>query len=197
MVWYHGRWHRYSEAERREYGERKREEWRRRWHAQWLSRRGLKARLWTDKAIADFLPGAQPAGRIRAWPRSVVLAAEQTPAFQARLAKRRARLDARCRLPGVIYATYGLLAIGWHVSAPDRPVRYQRRVWNEVKQDRRTIRISGPTRRSPGRNVPASIRRRWPASFSNGISGRVRNAHVRRSHRRPFPAKPGPYPRAG
>lgn len=135
MVWYHGRWHRYSEAERREYGERKREEWRRRWHAQWFSRRGLKARLWTDKAIADFLPGAQPAGRIRAWPRSVVLAAEQTPAFQAWLAKRRAWLDARCRLPGVIYATYGLLAIGWDVSAPDRPVRYQRRVWNEVKQD--------------------------------------------------------------
>ncbi|ECL7345089.1 hypothetical protein FTS55_15795 [Salmonella enterica subsp. enterica] len=50
------------------------------------------------------------------------------PAFQA-------WLEAHCRLPGVIYANYGLLAPGRDVSVPDRPVRYQRRVWNEAKQD--------------------------------------------------------------
>lgn len=43
--------------------------------------------------------------------------------------------DARCRLPEITYATYGLLAIGWDRRAPDRPVRYQRLVWNEAKQE--------------------------------------------------------------
>ena len=25
------------------------------WHEEWISKSGLKARLWTDKAISDFL----------------------------------------------------------------------------------------------------------------------------------------------
>lgn len=135
MPYYNGRWHLYDERERREYGERKRQEQRQKWHARWISRQGLKERLWTDKAIADFLPVPQKAGPIRAWPRKDVLAAEQTPGFQAWMARRRAWLDARCKLPEITYATYGLLAIGWDRSAPDKPVRYQALVWNEARQD--------------------------------------------------------------
>ncbi|EAB8478309.1 hypothetical protein AU894_19210 [Salmonella enterica subsp. enterica] len=66
MPYYHGRWHLYDERERREYGERKRQERRQEWHAIWLSRQGLKARLWTDKAIMAFLPPPQKAGPMRA-----------------------------------------------------------------------------------------------------------------------------------
>ncbi|ENL4289963.1 hypothetical protein AB5D91_004662 [Salmonella enterica] len=135
MPYYHGRWHLYDERERREYGERKRQERRQEWHASWLSRQGLKARLWTDKAIMAFLPPPQKAGPILAWRKKDVLAAEKQPDFQAWMAKRRTWLDARCRLPEITYATYGLLAIGWDRRAPDRPVRYQRLVWNEAKQE--------------------------------------------------------------
>ena len=33
------------------------------WHAEWISKRGLKARLWTDKAISEFLGAPLSAGR--------------------------------------------------------------------------------------------------------------------------------------
>lgn len=135
MVYYHGKWHLYDESERREYGRRQREERSRSWHKIWISRRGLKdERLWTDKAISDFLGKPRNAGPIQAWPRTEVLAAEQTPAFRNWMDTRRAWLDARCRLPGIMYATYGLVAIGWERDAPDKPVRYQELVWNEAKQ---------------------------------------------------------------
>lgn len=139
MVYYHGRWHLYDERERKEYGLRKREEKReemsKRWHKEWISRRGLKERLWTDKAIADFLGSPQKAGKIMAWSRAEMLVAEETPGFIAWMEKRRAWLDARCRLPGISYAIYGLVAVGWDVSAPDKPVRFQELVWNEARQD--------------------------------------------------------------
>ncbi len=135
MPYYNGRWHRYSEAERREFGRRKREEYSRDWHMTWFSRKGLKDRLWTDKAIREFLPPPQKAGPIQAWLRKDVLAAEKKAGFRAWMEKRRAWLDARCRLPDIAYATYGILAIGWDTGAPDKPVRYQKLVWNEDRQD--------------------------------------------------------------
>ncbi|EGX5147449.1 hypothetical protein DQ657_25320 [Salmonella enterica] len=55
MPYYNGRWHLYDERERREYGERKRQERSQDWHARWISKQGLKNRLWTDKAISSFL----------------------------------------------------------------------------------------------------------------------------------------------
>ncbi|EAQ9808006.1 hypothetical protein EAN25_25410, partial [Salmonella enterica] len=67
----------------------------------WLSRQGLKARLWTDKAIMAFLPPPQKAGPILAWRKKDVLAAEKQPDFQAWMAKRRTWPDARCRLPEI------------------------------------------------------------------------------------------------
>lgn len=82
MPYYHGRWHLYDERERREYGERKRQERSQQWHAIWISRHGLKAQLWTDKAIAAFLPPPQKAGPILAWRKKDVLAAEKPPPFR-------------------------------------------------------------------------------------------------------------------
>lgn len=73
MPYYKGRWYLYDERERREYGERKRQERRQEWQALWISRQGLKARLWTDKAIAEFLPASRKAGPIRAGQRLAVL----------------------------------------------------------------------------------------------------------------------------
>jgi hypothetical protein len=99
MPYYHGRWHAYSEAERREYGRAKREERSRAWHDKWLSRSGLKARLWTDKAIAEFLGKPRDAGPVKAWPRSEVLKVEKTRAFKDWMTKRRAWLTARNLLP--------------------------------------------------------------------------------------------------
>lgn len=49
--------------------------------------------------------------------------------------KRRVWLNARCRLPDIAYATYGLLAIGWDRRAPEKPVRWQKLLWNETRQD--------------------------------------------------------------
>lgn len=101
MPYYNGRWHAYSEAERREYGRAKREQRRNDWHDKWLSRSGLKARLWTDKAIAEFLGKPLNAGPIKAWKRKDVLAVEKTPAFRAWMKQRRAWLIARGKLtPG-------------------------------------------------------------------------------------------------
>lgn len=77
MPYYNGRWHLYDERERREYGERKRQERSQDWHARWISKQGLKNRLWTDKAISSFLSKPKKAGKIMAWPRTEVLTAEK------------------------------------------------------------------------------------------------------------------------
>jgi hypothetical protein len=99
MPYYDGRWHLYSEQERREYGERKRAELSKKWHAKWISRQGLKDRLWTDKAIQDFLGKPRAAGAIKAWLRKDVLRAERGPEFQTWMEKRRRWLAARGKLP--------------------------------------------------------------------------------------------------
>lgn len=135
MPYYNGRWHLYDERERREYGERKRQERSQDWHARWISKQGLKNRLWTDKAIGSFLSKPKKAGKIMAWPRTEVLMAEKTPEFMTWMEKRREWLDARCRLPDIAYATYGLVVIGWDIASPDKPVRFQELVWNENRQE--------------------------------------------------------------
>lgn len=99
MPYYGGRWHLYSEAERRAYGEAKREERSKAWHTKWISRSGLKERLWTDKAIAEFLGKPRDAGPIKAWKREEVLKVEKTPDFRAWMKKRRTWLIARGKLP--------------------------------------------------------------------------------------------------
>ncbi len=82
MTYYNGRWHLYSEAERRAYGETQRQKQRDKWHAAWLSKTGLKDRLWTDKAIATFLGQPKKAGPVKAWRRQDVTGAESTAAFK-------------------------------------------------------------------------------------------------------------------
>ncbi|MCP6037018.1 hypothetical protein NL368_27150, partial [Klebsiella pneumoniae] len=52
------------------------------WHDNWISKSGLKARYWTDKAISDFLDQPQKAGPIMAWKRKDVLKVESTSEFQ-------------------------------------------------------------------------------------------------------------------
>ncbi|WP_274024069.1 hypothetical protein [Vibrio parahaemolyticus] len=53
---YNGRWHRYSEAERREYGRQQREIYRQESHKTWISKTGLKQeRNWTDAMIKSSL----------------------------------------------------------------------------------------------------------------------------------------------
>lgn len=37
------------------------------WHDNWISKSGLKARYWTDKAISQFLGKPQTARPIMAW----------------------------------------------------------------------------------------------------------------------------------
>ena len=52
MPYYNGRWHRYSEAERREYGRQQREHLSQIWHKTWISKTGLKqSHNWTDSMI--------------------------------------------------------------------------------------------------------------------------------------------------
>lgn len=51
------------------------------WHSEWISKSGLKARLWTDKAIAEFPGKPEKAGPIMAWRRKDVQKAERSPAF--------------------------------------------------------------------------------------------------------------------
>ncbi|NHB98702.1 hypothetical protein C5470_21210 [Photorhabdus stackebrandtii] len=67
-----------------------REKHRKAWHAKWISKQGLKERLWTDKAIAEFLGKPLNAGPIMAWKREDVLKTEKSPAFKAWMVKRRA-----------------------------------------------------------------------------------------------------------
>lgn len=69
------------------------------WHAEWISKSGLKARLWTDKAIAEFLGRPEKAGPIMAWRRKDVQKVEGTPAFQNWLAKRREWLASHGKSP--------------------------------------------------------------------------------------------------
>jgi hypothetical protein len=100
MPYYDGRWHIFSESERRAYGERKRSELSKKWHAKWISKQGLKTeRLWTDKAIVEFLGKPRQAGAIKAWQRKDVLAAEKTMGFKAWMRERKAWLIARGKLP--------------------------------------------------------------------------------------------------
>lgn len=102
MPYYKGRWHRYSEAERRAYGAAMREKESKAasdaWHKEWISKTGLRDRLWTDKAIADFLKPPQKAGPINAWKRKYILKVEQTPAFREWLVKRQDWLRRRGKL---------------------------------------------------------------------------------------------------
>ena len=99
MPYYGGRWHLFSEAERRAYGELMRKKESEAWHAKWISKAGLKKRLWTDKAISQFLGKPRSAGPILAWTRKAVLKAESTPEFRAWLHKRMEWLLARGKLP--------------------------------------------------------------------------------------------------
>lgn len=69
------------------------------WHSEWISIRGLKERLWTDKAISEFLDPPQKAGPIMAWNRRDVQKVENTTAFQNWMAKRRRLLITHGRLP--------------------------------------------------------------------------------------------------
>ncbi|EBP8534862.1 hypothetical protein AMR62_24460 [Salmonella enterica] len=68
------------------------------WHNKWISKSGLKARLWTDKAISEFLGKPQKAGPIMAWTQKEVQQVENTPAFQNWLTKRREWLVAHGKL---------------------------------------------------------------------------------------------------
>lgn len=65
------------------------------WHDEWISKSGLKARLWTDKAISEFLGAPLDAGPVKAWKLKDVKKVEATPAFQIWLSQRRAWLIAR------------------------------------------------------------------------------------------------------
>ncbi|ELI5416005.1 hypothetical protein RRJ93_002492 [Vibrio parahaemolyticus] len=93
MPYYNGRWHRYSEAERREYGRQQREIYRQEWHKTWISKTGLKQeRNWTDAMIKSLLEGKeQDAGKIKAYKRTLIARVEKTKKFQAAMAERVAR----------------------------------------------------------------------------------------------------------
>lgn len=96
MPYYDGRWHMFSEHERQEFGRKKRAEASKKWHAKWISKQRLKSeRLWTDKAILEFLGRPRDAGPIKAWLLKDVLAAEQTEGFKAWMQKRLATVAMR------------------------------------------------------------------------------------------------------
>lgn len=89
MPYYNGSWHRYSEAERREYGRQQREIYRQKW----ISKTGLKQeRNWTDAMIKAFLDGKeQDAGKIKAYKRTLIARVEKKKKFQAAMAERVAK----------------------------------------------------------------------------------------------------------
>ena len=97
MPYYNGRWHRYSEAKRREYGRQQQElrsqEWKAKWHQTWISKTGLKqCRNWTDAMFKTFLEGkVQDAGKIKAYKRTLIARVEKTKKFQAAMAERVAK----------------------------------------------------------------------------------------------------------
>ncbi|AYN25511.1 hypothetical protein D8682_00635 (plasmid) [Buttiauxella sp. 3AFRM03] len=68
------------------------------WHDEWISKSGLKARFWTDKAISQFLGLPKKAGPILAWKQKDVEKVESTHEFQQWLAKRREWLIAHGKL---------------------------------------------------------------------------------------------------
>lgn len=68
------------------------------WHEEWISKSGLKARLWTDKASSEFLGVPLNAGPVKAWKLKEVKKVEATTAFKAWLEQRRAWLIARGKL---------------------------------------------------------------------------------------------------
>lgn len=68
------------------------------WHEEWISKSGLKARLWTDKAISEFLGVPLNAGPVKAWKLKEVKKVEATTAFKTWLEQRRAWLIARGKL---------------------------------------------------------------------------------------------------
>ena len=84
------------------------------WHAEWISKRGLKARLWTDKAISEFLGAPLSAGPVKAWKQKEVKKVEATPAFKTWLEQRRAWLVER----GKIYSD---TEFPCHLDAPIIP----------------------------------------------------------------------------
>lgn len=69
------------------------------WHAEWISKSGLKARLWTDKAISEFLSAPVDTGPVKAWKLKDIKKVEQTPEFKAWFEQRRAWLIARGKIP--------------------------------------------------------------------------------------------------
>ncbi|EJL6264183.1 hypothetical protein NMS06_003051 [Vibrio cholerae] len=93
MPYYNGKWHRYSESERRDYGRQQQELRSQMWHKTWISKTGLKqCRNWTDAMIKIFLEGKeQDAGKIKAYKRTLIARVEKTKKFQAAMAERVAK----------------------------------------------------------------------------------------------------------
>ncbi|KII76895.1 hypothetical protein [Vibrio renipiscarius] len=93
MPYYNGKWHLYSEAERREYGRQQREHLSQMWHKTWISKTGLKQeRNWTDTMIKSLLEGKeQNAGKIKAYKRTLIARIEKTKKFQVAMAERVAK----------------------------------------------------------------------------------------------------------
>lgn len=123
MPYYDGRWHRYSEAEKREFGQRERARESDKWHKKWISKAGLKERLWTDKAIGEFLGKPQDTGPIKAWTREEVEAAEKTKGFKNWLEERKAWLTARGKLE--LSESASQISLG---KAPSSPLALPSRV---------------------------------------------------------------------
>ncbi|WP_419239604.1 hypothetical protein [Photobacterium leiognathi] len=90
MPYYNGRWHLYSEAQRREYGRKQAEKYRDAWHNTWISKTGLKEENnWTDTMIKTFLKGKErDAGKIMAYKRTVINRIEETEAFKKAMSER-------------------------------------------------------------------------------------------------------------
>ncbi|MDH5889774.1 hypothetical protein [Vibrio splendidus] len=97
MPYYNGKWHLYSEAERREYGRQQRETYRQAWHQEWISKTGLKqGRNWTDGMIKQFLSEKEEsAGKIKAYKLTLIARVEKTKKFQAVMEQRVARQQKR------------------------------------------------------------------------------------------------------
>ncbi|OCH11483.1 hypothetical protein [Aliivibrio sp. 1S128] len=93
MAYYNGRWHLYSEAERRDYAHQQKDVWRQAWHNSWISKTGLKQeKNWTDAMIAHFLARKEEnAGKIKAYSRTLINRIEKTKAFKEAMIKRETR----------------------------------------------------------------------------------------------------------
>ncbi|MEZ8650812.1 hypothetical protein AB6D92_17720 [Vibrio splendidus] len=97
MPYYNGRWHRYTESERREYGRQQREIHRQKWHEKWITKTGLKQdRNWTDAMIKEFLNGkAEHAEIIMAYKRTLIKRVENTKKFKSAMEQRVSRQQKR------------------------------------------------------------------------------------------------------